>query len=106
LGLTTPTQGMCLMNVYSVVKCEERINGYRWGIIKPQKKDPLIKEPLKMAKLLAFLTLFENFPQRNSTDLNRWTNISLLLAEITSKWREILVLAEQVILLAENRLFC
>ena len=38
LGLTTPTQGMCLMNVYSVVKCEERINGCRWGIIKPRKK--------------------------------------------------------------------
>ena len=59
-----------------------------------------------MAKLLAFLTLFEKFSQRNSTDLNRRTNLSLLLAEISSKRGENIVLAEQVILLAENRLFC
>ena len=29
---------MCLMNEYSVVKSEERIKRYLWGIIKPRKK--------------------------------------------------------------------
>ena len=39
-------------------------------------------------------------------DIHDYAKNKKELAEITSKWREILVLAEQVILLAENRLFC
>ena len=75
LGLTTPTQGMYLMNGYSVVKREERIKGHRWGTIKPQKK------------ILSLGSQWEGEKYNPKNEKNFYFRVVFFLISLATKWR-------------------